>query len=1320
MGRSGCTGQHAPFRGQAGEKAVETLDRRTIMKFVRMLVIASLTVMLIMANAHPASAQSGAGSIQGTVQDATHAVISGASIHVINTATGVVSTTTSNKVGFYQVPGLFTGRYRVTVTTPGMKTYTTLIDLLVSQDAVINPVMTPGSVTQHVVVRGDAVQLVTTDNGTISDTLENARINQLPENGRNVMTLVQMATPGLAGAGQSAVGLQPEAMAYTVDGVATMNAREGGEFYHGQQLLDPDSVQEVRMSTVDTGANYGTPAGVMVSTKSGTNALHGTFFWTTRNNAFGIAKSRQDPSNFSAPKYIRNEEGGSVGGPIVLPHLYHGKNKSFFFFAYERYSLAQNGAFLSRVPTPVMRQGDFSGLINGAGILQTLYDPATTASSSKCAANKKANPYCRTPFPSNQIPLAEESPLAKIYYQLLPAPTSTANPLVAPNLDSLIPELQLTPQETFRLDQAFNGNNHAYLRYTQNLSDTSISAVGGLRTLAAGGIPAGAAGGFTTGPRNLPAHNYLTAIGYTHIFSPTFFSETIASQQWFYQAQQPGAAAVAPNINYEAMLGLPNNFGALGFPSIGSNLFYNLGSSQTSNSSQSQIVSTLDENLTKVLGRHQLLFGGRFQHVRLADQSIGLADGVGFNGSPTAVYNPATGASYGTLPNTGNQNASLFLGSASSYNVDQEPPIGHYHLMEFDGYIQDNYHVSRNLTLNLGLRYEAHPATWTKYGLANSFDLKNDALVLAVPPSTLIAEGFATPYVFSNLSAIGAKIETPSQAGMPANTLVRNYNLNFLPRAGIAYQLFGGKYGTVIRGGYGRYIAPVPITEYLESFLNRVPLAYGITQDYTSAAQAIDGLPNELVRYNDPVKFGVAGRNTANVVNTTTGTTILPGIGAASDSPNQPPEFLTETNLTLEQALKGNSALRVSWIWSHSTNLPTSNSYNHHPSAYQWEMATGTLPPTGGYSVIGTPQQNTYAATATGPYDQTTWGGNTLGGRNGWSNDNQLQVDYQRLFHHGVAYQIWYTFSKPMRFGGKLPVNDQVYPDANYPGILGTVATMTPAYGPVYPGVAPPARPAGLPNWAEWHAMDKYQAYQLDSEDPIHQIGFNGIIDLPFGRGKRFFSGFNGFWNEVIGGFQLAGYGNVTSQSFTLTANLEGPASAIHIYKHRHPITDCRSGTCYKAFLWFNGYLAPTATTGVAGSVCTKNCVSGLPADYQPYQTPVDNDPTSQYYGTNDVLVTLSNGTQNTVPYDVGPAGGDYLAKSQFAGPFDYSADISLFKVFPIHEQMNLRFNVDAFNAFNVQGYVNPGADGVEQVQPGVTSSKNAPRQIQLTMRFTF
>ena len=212
-------------------------------------------------------AQSGAGSIQGTVPDSTGAVIPAASIDVVNVATGVKTDTKSNGVGFYQVPELFTGTYQVAVNASGMKTYTTSIQLLVAQNAVINPVLTAGAITQQVVVAGDTVQLTTTDNGSISSTLENARINQLPMNGRFLTNL--LSTHAWVGKRWKDIdGLMPSAVIYTVDGVSTQDNLRGGLYYGsgGSQLIDPDSVQEVRMEALNAGAEYATPATAIITT----------------------------------------------------------------------------------------------------------------------------------------------------------------------------------------------------------------------------------------------------------------------------------------------------------------------------------------------------------------------------------------------------------------------------------------------------------------------------------------------------------------------------------------------------------------------------------------------------------------------------------------------------------------------------------------------------------------------------------------------------------------------------------------------------------------------------------------------------------------------------------------------------------------------------------------------------------------------------------------------------------------------------------------------------------------------------------------------
>jgi len=1278
------------------------------------LAIAAVLGLVICCSS--AAAQSGAGSIQGTVTDTTGAVIPGAKIHVVNPATNVATDTKSNGVGFYQVPALFAGTYTITFSAPNMRSYRTTIQLLVAQSAIINPKMTAGSVTQQVQVSANAVQLTTTDNGAITSTLENQRINQLPLNGRVLSTLLSMTTPGLEGSsagGTRLNGLSGEALEYVADGAPLVNRQFGGTNTSSAQEPDPDAIQEVRAETTNASAQYATPGTVVITTKSGTNRIHGALFETARNNGIGIAKVRQNPANFSAPQYIRNEFGASAGGPIVLPHIYHGKDKSFWFMAYERYSLASASSQYFHVPTAAMRGGDFSALYQLATPVQ-LYDPATTYNAAVCPATGAPNPYCRQPFANNQIPVNRESPTMKIINDLTPAPNLSFNPLLQPNLQGPDNNFTVIPTWTFRLDHVFNENNRAYLRYTSNLSvnhslrDYPVNepALGG-----ADGFPANA-----TGQAYNPTANFAPAIGYTHVFSPTFFSETILSNEWLSQHNYAGGT---PFANFEKKLGLPNNFGQGGFPRWGENgsrlinpidgtmFIYGL----------SQLITNLDENLTKTVGRHQMEFGGRYRHERFGYLPDQASDDNQFSNQATTIYNTTTGTNYGGLPNYGNQNGDAFLGAGNYYNVNLQAPYEHYHDMEFDAYFQDNYHMTRNLTWNLGLRYEAHPATWVKDALMQSFDLKNHARVLATSPADQVARGNTTQAIITNMLNIGVKFETPQQAGLPS-MMVKNYNLNFSPRVGFAYQPFGGRHGTVIRGAYGRYIYPEPVRTSYKDVMANIPHRAGYSQSYSSATQSPDGIQNYLIRNST---FPVMGVNTSNVVDSTSVTAFLPGISVYTIPSDLAPDFVTETNFTIEQPLKGNSALRATWLWVHATNLDQQYHYNNHYSAYAWELLTGTKPPQG--KVIGQP---TYANTALGPYDNTVWGSNTLDQKSGWSNDNELQLNYQRLFHNGYAFQIFYVWSKPFRVGGNYFRDGNLYTGQNYVSSGQGTITPVPNSSPITASVAPPARPSGIASYAYWHQLDKYENYGIDTSVPKHDVQFNALVDLPFGRGKRFLGNANRFVNELVGGFQLAGDGTIASQTFYVSSGNWGPNSSLHLYKHAHKVTDCRSGTCIEAFQWFNGYIAPS---NLPASSCT-TVVTGLPSNYVPYSQPINTNynpatpcgkAQDKYYNTNDVQLNLLDGTTDIQGLNPGPGGNvnavNPWGRTYLPGPFNYNVDLSVFKVFPITESTRLRFNMDAFNALNVQGFNNPSSsDGIENM----LSSHNGPRQIQLTLRLEF
>jgi hypothetical protein len=1209
-------------------------------------------------------AQSGAGSIQGTIQDASSAAIVGATVHVVNQSTNVANDTKSNSAGFYSVPGLFAGNYTITFSAAGMKKYQTTVDLQDAQVAVINPKLSVGDVAEQVTITGDAVQLATYDSGTVSTQLDSNRIDQLPQNGRNVLGLAQNTVPGVEANGTRANGVMQEGMEYSQDGAPMTNRNFGGEANSAQSTLpDPDAVQEAKFETLNSSAQFATPATVILTTKSGTNDYHGSAFETARNNYFGVAKARQNPANFAAPHLVRNEFGASIGGPISIPKLYDGKNKSFFFFAYERFSLRQASNELVTVPTVAMRNGDFSGLVNGAGIQQVIYDPNTT----------QAGTLQRTPFVNNTIPISRESPLAKTLYAATPLPQTADNPLVNSNFNAINNTTQTVPNITFRLDHAFNQNNRIYFRFTdidQTQEALRNYPANSPANVAGGGLPAGA-----TGFQDIPIQTISGALGYSHIFSPTFYSETILSQQWQRMYVQGNQVSLA---NYEAQLGLPNNFGQTGFPAIGSNLIMPYGGSQW-NYGMSQMLATLDENMTKIWGKHQLAFGGRYRHERFGYLSDRSPDTVAFTNLATGVYDPTTGANYGARPNTGYADADFFLGAASSYSQNKNAPFGHYREQEIDFYIQDNYRVNNRLTINAGLRWEMHPAPHAKDDNFVTFDLNHDAIVLPQPTSYYVNNGFTTQAIITNLTNLGVKFESPAQAGLPAAGM-ENSMANFNPRLGFAWTPPFGKWGTVIRGGYGEYIYPVPIRNSVRYLTSDYPFTASYSQSYTSAAFAPDGLPNLLLRGPQTV---IAGLNSANVVNSNSVNALLPGISMQETlASHYPPAHVRDANFTVEQPFKDGSVFRVTYVFTHGYNLDQNFQYNNAPSTYVWETATGTTPPTG-----------TYASTATRPYDQTVWGGNVVSLKTGWSNDSALQVNYQRALKHGVAFQIYYVYSRAFRVGGNTFRDNTLYPAANFaPGVL----------------------PAGLDTGTTInpsHALNYYENYHIDTAIPEHHVTFNGLVDLPFGKGKRFLHDANRFVNALVGGYQVAYVGQVLSQAFQVAASNWGATSPVQVYGSSVPINDCRSGVCHPEYLWFNGYVSPT----VIGAA--KNGISGIPSNYVPYLAPINNTPGTPNFGNNNVTVTLKNGTQVVTGYSPGPSGANPFSQTVLLGPFNYTADISLYKTFAITERVKLRVNIDAFNAFNIQGRVNPNTtDGVESLQ----TSYWTPRQIQFSARINF
>ncbi len=340
----------------------------------------------------PAFSQSGTGVIRGTVFDPARASIPGVKVVLTHVATNVAREAPTNEVGFFLFSGVAPGEYKLEAESKGFKKYSGTFTLVAGQTAVIEPVLEVGSVESVVEVTG-AAPIITTESAEVGSVKDNLRIQQLPLNGRSITNLFDL-TAGVEGGGNPRVnGLKVGSADMTLDGVSMVD-RFGGGIARVQPGLD--TVQEFRIETVGSGAQFSRPATVTVVTKSGTNQLHGAVFETFRNNGGGLrARQRQDGN--SAAFLARNEFGASAGGPVFIPKLYDGRNKSFWFAAYEGLRQRQKSFYQDTVPTADLWSGNFSSVTDANQNKYTIYDPLSTA------ANGTRTPFANAVIPQTRI-----------------------------------------------------------------------------------------------------------------------------------------------------------------------------------------------------------------------------------------------------------------------------------------------------------------------------------------------------------------------------------------------------------------------------------------------------------------------------------------------------------------------------------------------------------------------------------------------------------------------------------------------------------------------------------------------------------------------------------------------------------------------------------------------------------------------------------------------------------------------------------------------------------------------------------------------------
>lgn len=1210
----------------------------------------------------PVCGQTGAGTVQGKVSDPSGAAVPGARLTLKHIVTGSEYVTTSNEVGFFTYPPVQPGEYTVTAEASGFDKWEGRLTLQVGQTAAVEPRLKLASAATAITVAGDVTPLVTVTSATLGNAIERTRIEQLPLNGRFLQGLVMATNPGIeSGAGKPSVyGLREGSMEFVQDGAVLVN-RDTGTISTRPPGLD--TIEEFRVETNNSSAKMNRPATAIISTRAGTNQIHGAAFETARNNAIGVARRRQDFYD-KPPHLVRNEFGASMGGPVYLPKLYDGRNRTFFFTAYESYRLRSATTTSVAMPTMAMREGDFSRLIDGLGRRYTVYDPWTT----------NPDTWSRTPYPNNIIPLQRRSPVAKYYFDITPAPTMPdVNPLVSANYFGMAPNNQTQYTTTSRVDHRISDRDQIFGRYTHGMASSETR-----RDYASNGSPI-----LLNGSGNRELYGMRSdsgSLSWSHLFSPTFFSETVVTgslEDWNYNMPE-----VTRDINYADLLGLPNPFGAPGLPDIrdtGIGMVYQ-GVKPRKNTTR---IIVADENLTKIHGRHEFQFGGRLRYEVLdvlPDQQFTQGN-HNFNALATSLYDPTTGSAYGAAPRTGHITADMFLGVARSYQVRFTRKWYNVRGGEYSGYVQDNFKWTPRLTLNIGLRYEYYPPIREKNNLFTGFD-PNTKTILTDPLEKLFALGVSSPAIVKSYTDPGAKFATPSSAGVPER-YIKPDRWNFWPRGGFAYRLREGGRPTVLRGGYGIYGFPTPLRAFDGSMRMNPPFDALFTTDWGSAAQSPDGRANYGLRAAPTV---IAGVNSKDIIDPRKPGGLARGsFNIAYFDPEQPTSHAHEWNLTIEREIWSNTVVRAGYVGTHGSNLDLYNYYNEAPNNYVWFMNTGLPLPTGAY-----------AGVARRYFDQETYGSLREYQKSGWSNSNGVQLEVVRRYSAGIGFQVFYVMSNT--FATSNPAED-------FDGSAEIYATPN-----LYlPGAIP----------ANQDEAVRFLKYQRDVDTPKHRLRWNWIVDLPFGRGKKVGGNAGGFLDRVIGGWQIAGFGMMRSNYWALPTANYGFLGDIEIYGKEYPIKDCRSGECIAGYLWYNGYL-PANRINSYDAQGRPNGVMGVPANYKPSHKPLipipadggsPSDPNYAYYDSNNVWITLKNGTTQRVAMDTNL----HPWRNQYAfGPLSWGLDASIFKRIKIDERFSLRLNADFFNVLNNPGLTQPNnSTGILSLR----NSSKAARELQLTLR---
>jgi hypothetical protein len=924
------------------------------------------------------SAQVFTASVQGTITDSSGAVVPGAEVTITNEATNVKQTVKADEGGRYFISFLPPGSYNLTVEMAGFKKFVRSgMALRVDQQVGINVELSPGDVNARVEVTGEAPRLDAVS-ATLSQVFGRKTLEDLPLSSREAYAVFLLA-PGIAvkqqwgnptGTNFSSSGVRNSQSDVLIDGVTATTQEQNGGVTDLKFRPKVEMIEEIKVETSNFSAEFGNTGGTVINmvTRSGSNEFHGSgFLYNTNNymsaNGFFNNKYGVKPTSGTGPFIHPGEFGGTVGGPVVIPKLYNGKNRTFFFLHHDHIWQSSRGGGFSSVPTMLARNGDFSQTTDNQGRLFTIFNP-------NAVSKNASGTWVREPFANNTVPKSMMDKVATNFVTYYPQPNRQGLPYT--NQNNYYAEGTNSVKkywQTIKVDHNFSENHKIWARYSWSEDTVSVFPIWGWENpLYPNGI-----GGFESSKNG--------ALDYTWVITPrTILSlrsgvvRQYARQLAMYEVTPISLDLSQFGFTNMPPVGMPPALSIEGYPA--------LGMERTGRIKRAQDTEQITGSLTMLRGAHSIKFGGdgRLSHLNYGQPG---EDTVAFQFArrQTMQY-PLTAT---TLQGDGLASMLLGWGSGGTHQTDGYVASA---AKAYSWFINDDWRVTRKLTINIGLRYELDIPRTERFDRENWFD-RFVKCPLNVPQ-------------FPNLSG-GYIFASPGNR----NPFLTDWN-NLAPRFGFAYQPLPK---TVVRGGWGIFYG-----------VSHANTRGRIGRGFTTSTPWLTSVDSDVTHYawlSNPFPNGV------NVpIGSSQGLMTEIGLGPNAVVPEwgNKPEYY-QWNLSLQRELPANSVVEVAYAGTRGLHLPNGALRNidrigyFEPSAWSLGDKLFDQVPNPFYGIITNPTSSLRLPTVQRiqllrPYPQFTSIAAKPGPLNADSIYHSLQLKFTKRYSYGVNLSAHYTFSK--------------------------------------------------------------------------------------------------------------------------------------------------------------------------------------------------------------------------------------------------------------------------------------------------------------------